>query len=339
MLKEISFIRPILIILLVVYHAFIIYSGGWREPVGFVPNKIYWWIASIAYSFMLEMFVFISGYVWSYSIFYRSKVQSLLSLVYSKVKRLILPSVLFSTIYLFLLTDFEKCSFISILYQIIKGVGHMWFLPMLFWCFVFGALLNKLVIKDIYKLIILFVLSLMSFIPLPFQMGSSLYYLFFFYSGFIVKKKFVNFDFSIKRRNILFSWFLFVVAFVMLTLLNNKVSSIDCDSNLIFRVLRVIVIKFDRIVFSSLRILAMLFTAIYLTKKYELPQWVIKLGEYCFGVYLFQQFVLQLIYYHTQLPLILGPILLPWIATIITLVISIFLSYLLRMTRIGRAII
>ncbi len=41
-IAEVSFIRPILIVLLVVYHAFIIYRGGWTQPSGFQENTIYW---------------------------------------------------------------------------------------------------------------------------------------------------------------------------------------------------------------------------------------------------------------------------------------------------------
>lgn len=46
------------------YHAFIIYVGGWNEPVGFEPCTIYSWLDKLAYAFMLPTFVFISGYVW-----------------------------------------------------------------------------------------------------------------------------------------------------------------------------------------------------------------------------------------------------------------------------------
>lgn len=44
-LDEVSFIRPILILLLVFYHAFIIYDNGWHEPNGFCASEIYKWVA------------------------------------------------------------------------------------------------------------------------------------------------------------------------------------------------------------------------------------------------------------------------------------------------------
>ena len=59
--------RPFLIVLLVVYHALIIYGGGWSQPVGYIDVPLYRNIAGWAYSFMLESFTFISGYVWFYT--------------------------------------------------------------------------------------------------------------------------------------------------------------------------------------------------------------------------------------------------------------------------------
>ena len=75
-LSEIDVIRPVLIFLLILYHSFIIYAGGWREPAGFEPNAAYWWIAKGSYSFMLETFVFISGYVFMYQIKERNKYKT-----------------------------------------------------------------------------------------------------------------------------------------------------------------------------------------------------------------------------------------------------------------------
>ena len=90
-LDEISFLRPILILLLVLYHTFIIYAGGWHEPEGFVPCKIYSLLDSLAYSFMLPTFVFISGYIWGWQGIYRSVKENFKSLVIKKTKRLVLP--------------------------------------------------------------------------------------------------------------------------------------------------------------------------------------------------------------------------------------------------------
>ena len=57
-----------------------------------------------------------------------------------------------------------------------------------------------------------------------------------------------------------------------------------------------------------------------------------------FGIYLFHQFILQFLYYHTSLPYITGTYLLPWVGLLITLVGSVLLSELCLKTRLGRSL-
>lgn len=72
------------------------------------------------------------------------------------------------------------------------------------------------------------------------------------------------------------------------------------------------------------------------TKKCRIPKWIIELNTTCFGIYLFQQFILQILYYKTSLPTIVGPYWLPWIGLAITLVTSYILTKLSLKTNIGR---
>lgn len=65
---------------------------------------------------------------------------------------------------------------------------------------------------------------------------------------------------------------------------------------------------------------------------------LISLSENCFGVYLFQQFVLVLIYDST-IPRIINPLLLPWISFAVALIISLFLTIGIRKTAIGKSIL
>lgn len=65
-LDEISFIRPNLIVLLVLYHSLCIHTGNWTIIDGMNVIPAYKEIGRAAYSFMLETFVLVSGYVWAY---------------------------------------------------------------------------------------------------------------------------------------------------------------------------------------------------------------------------------------------------------------------------------
>ena len=104
-LDEISFIRPILIVLLVIVHCFTVFNGGWPPFTGFKESAMYMWLSRLCYSFMLEMFIFISGYVWAYQVLNLHTETSLSALVKKKVERLILPSIVFSLLYYYLLNN------------------------------------------------------------------------------------------------------------------------------------------------------------------------------------------------------------------------------------------
>ena len=143
-LKDVVLIRPIIIFLLIVYHAFIIYQGGWSEPEEFAPVAAYWWIAKVSYSILLPMFVFVSGYVFAFQVIVLGKPIRVGDVAIRKFRRLLLPCYVFGAIYYFLFefspTDFFIFQF---LYSVANGIGHLWFLPMLFWCFVGGAVVMK----------------------------------------------------------------------------------------------------------------------------------------------------------------------------------------------------
>lgn len=68
-LEEINVMRPIVIFLLVLVHTFTIYDGGWSLPEGIESVRAYFWIQKFSFAFMLETFVFISGYILGYQIY------------------------------------------------------------------------------------------------------------------------------------------------------------------------------------------------------------------------------------------------------------------------------
>ena len=77
-----------------------------------------------------------SGYIWGYQVRIKGKeILTYKNVVIKKIRRLIIPSMIFSTAYFLLYGDYNQSIF-NILYKIISGVAHMWFLTILFWCFV-----------------------------------------------------------------------------------------------------------------------------------------------------------------------------------------------------------
>lgn len=119
-LKEMDFMRPIVIILLVMMHSFTIYAGGWPCPFGIDCNMIpaYKWIQVITYGCMLEAFTFISGYIFGLQL--QKKPVGFFVLLGQKAKRLLIPSVLFGILYFVLLDKYSDSGWgVNALYSII----------------------------------------------------------------------------------------------------------------------------------------------------------------------------------------------------------------------------
>ena len=74
-------------------------------------------------------------------------------------------------------------------------------------------------------------------------------------------------------------------------------------------------------------------------KKIDGNRLLIKLSGYCYGVYIFQQFILKVLYYKTDMALCISPYALPWITTAVTIVLSLVFTDLALRTRTGRFLI
>ena len=99
-----------------------------------------------------------------------------------------------------------------------------------------------------------------------------------------------------------------------------------------------VVNNFSWYLHSWLGIAAMMLSAVLWCNNHSLSNQYIKLGGYCFGVYIFQQFILQYLYYYTSLPLITG-LWLPWVGFVLALLVSFALTYIFKLTKIGKQIL
>ena len=353
-LYEADIIRLILIILLVTYHAFLPWAGGWRPMGEIIPFSLNWWIAKSAYAFMLECFVLVSGYIYGYQL-NRKQVKSIdiKNIYLSKGKRLIIPSLVFSLIYILCFGLNDKESFTTALVSILEGRGHMWFLPMLFWCFIGIWIISLVKIKRSYILIILILLSVFSFVPLPLRLGNACYYMLFFYIGYNLT--FYNSTLLKKISTPVYQFVLFssfLITFISSTLLIqyfNKDLIFEFINKhtrgggnlLICNLLYLFIVKILNIVYSFLGIFSVLSLIYSKCKKesFKIPPIIINFSTYCFGIYIFQQFILMFLYYHTHLNHYISNNLLPWLGLIITLFLSSCLSFFLLKTKVGKYLI
>lgn len=340
-LTDVVIIRPILVVLLVFYHAFAIYSGGWTPLTGFPEIKLYWWLDKLSYAFMLEMFVLISGYVFGYQVRVKGeeKLQAK-NLFIGKFKRLMLPSLVFSTLYFLCFRDFAEQSLWAIFYEIVIGVGHMWFLPMLFSCFVCLWIIEKLHIKFKIVFPLLFLLSISPLPPLPLNLRLTSYYILFFYLGYYIQRHNIGLNRYYNKKNAFILSVVFIFLFISLTWLNNSFTAMIEDNNSMFA--KIAAISFNKLskILYSITGIAAVFSIIG-TKKINVTnnKWLFEIGALCMGVYLSQQFILVTLYHYTNLPSLLGPYILPWVGFIIALSGSLLISWLLRQSKIGRILI
>ena len=327
-LYEVAFVRVILIVLLLLYHCFAIYTGKWPSLKTVWLAQDVWsykWIGNFFYSFFLECFVFISGYVFEFQI--RKKRLIFIGTLKKKASRILLPSIIFSVLYFVLFMKYDGIG--SFIWQVINGCGHLWFLPMLFWCFVIGYFIRK-IDNDELVVGLLVLLSIISYFHIPLRLGYTFYYLLFFILGGVFFKHRLLFKELLSRQNILILWSLFVVAFIffysvrfistesMVAVNDWRRYFINCGNNMI------------KLICSLLGTLALYFTGLYVTSKQTMPRWCITVGDYCFGVYIIQQFVIRFLYYYSELPFYVNKYVLPWVTFAMVLPLCLIIAMILK---------
>lgn len=335
-LNEITWMRTILAVLIVFMHSFACYNYNWSEPQGFVDISTYKWLNRMSFSFTLEAFVFISGFLFAFQRITLKREDGFLKLFSSKCRRLFLPSIIFSLLYFVLFYDYQ--GFAKFAYSIINGCGHMWFLPMLFWCFIGCWLLEKIPLKDSWKMLFLIAINLLTIFSIPLRLDRTAIFIFYFYGGFLVYKHSDIIKPKYTLPNLRLSWIVFYLSFIVLRPLRDY---LICGDNepIHMQVLLSVSSRACQLIYASLGIIAFYFTAVYYTQKHEISSITIKLSNCCFGIYLIQQFILMLVYYKTNIPVILGPYWLPWFGFIVTILISYFFTVGFLKTKVGRFLI
>lgn len=205
---------------------------------------------------------------------------------------------------------------------------------MLFWCFVLGYPIVKMKSNLVVKFSVLILLVLGSILSLPFALSTAFYYLLYFVAGYylwIYKGNILAFvDKKFGRiKLIIVLWVVFAVLFIFGTIGMDAFAEIKDNSTLI-KILYHITDKYARVLYSSFGVMAMWLTAIQITQKRNLKVWYVSLGNYCMGVYVFQQFIIKYVIYDTTLAVKVGYCWLPWIVFAMALGGALLLSYTVK---------
>ncbi len=226
----------------------------------------------------------------------------------------------------------------DMVYSILNGCGHMWFLPMLFWCFVGGWLLEQIRMTDAWKLLMLVCLNMLALYSLPLRLTSAMSFMVYFYGGYVVYKHSEAIKAWITPKRLLWGWVLFAIVFAVLRPLMDVLVS-PGNASMLHKFAILVTRDACRLVYAGMGTMIFYCTAVYYTRRHELKPFTVKLAACCFGIYLFQQFFLQLLYYKTAFPQLIGPYWLPWCGFVVAAVLSYISTDLLLHTKAGRYLI
>ena len=346
-LMDVVAMRLSLIFLLIVYHALCIYTGGWNSPFSPAINiPTYKWLGRLINLNQMEALCFISGLLLGYSAINKSDALSFHSCILKKAKRLLLPCLCFGVISCAMFYDLRE-PWYNIIWTIINGYGHLWFLPMLFWCFVLIYLIENALSyfeqtpNCIKSKIVLFIALCVTIInPLkhfPLGLGTVCGFFLYFYIGFCIKTKRFSFP-ATTRTNIVIAIITFAVSFSLFRVVNTYLYGAE---TFVEKAIGMVMLN----LFHTTNALSAIYIMYsFANKKSVLSHLankpiLVTLSGYCYGVYIYQQFILMLLYYYTQLPFVVSAYWLPWIATTITLIVSLGLCHITLKTKLGRFLI
>lgn len=340
LLYEISYIRPIVIFLLVVLHSFEKISAGGLMSRTCPSVPAYEWFQALIKGFRIETIALVAGYVFAYQCIDLNRSYKFWPFLKKKFKRLIIPMLFFGTVYYFCFffrpDTFSLSSFILIL---LSGCGHLWFLPMLFWCFLAIWTIDHYKLSSPLLFVVLAGLSILPIPALPLGFTHLPHFLFYVYAGYVLwKKRDWVLSHLLNGKTIVYFWVVYV-AFVVIM----KLCFADslADKAFVERVLLLSAQNAVAFVKSCVGTMALYLTICkHTTQAGFVPKkWVVKSSDLCYGVYVFHQFILVYLYFYTPLYDSLSIYLLPWVGLIVTFILSLILTFLFLRTKTGRLLI
>lgn len=333
-LPEISIIRLILILCIVIGHSFAPFSGGSWHSICEGEIAIYMWINPFFISFQLGAFVLISGYLYKHtslsSVGWRS-------FVWKKFERLMIPGILFSLIYLYLFAD-KPIGIGKFIVNILSGAGHLWFLPMLFWCFIFTFFIGKLNCSKRSVIIFLCILALLP-LPVPLGIGNAFHYLIYFYLGIVLYDRRSDI-LVLKKSCIIILWIIYLLTIFIEIIGRNYLMSFIDFYGVYSKAAVLATINTIQLLVTVSGSLALYSTILKVIHGINVTNnFILFCGKSFYGIYIFHQFILVYLYYHTSLSSHISIYLMPWLGLVVSLAMSLICTYGMLKTKIGRFLI
>lgn len=326
-LDDIAVLRVLCIFVVVFFHCYgMMYANHFPETVSvyeslyFIPNQC------IFINVAMPLFVLISGYLFEFLLKNR-KYSTWWNLLRKKGLRILLPYFCFGLIFMATTGNWHPLSLFD------GGYWHLWFLPMLFWCFIVGYVVYKANVKFAIETILLLIAFCGKFIPLfiPSLLGLQFIksWFYWFYLGMLCYKYRDTLSSYLGKYKL--SIFLLILAIAIIVLFPVEYGDSTWYGNLA--------------VTCCVVSLSCLMSGIDWS-KYKVTSPIVKFSAYSFGIYIWHNWVALILISKTSQRLFGLPemaanhvILFPLCFSLITLAISWGLSWAMMKTKVGRFLI
>ena len=149
--EKIGFVRTMLMLMVVLYHSCVFWTEKWFILPVEIDNKSLDVFSIWLNTFHVHAFTLVSGYLFSYLKWDKGKYKDFKLFISNKAKRLLVPYVFISVVWAIPIGQvFYHYSIGEILNQYALGTApsQLWFLLMLFWCFIGAWLLSNAIEKS-----------------------------------------------------------------------------------------------------------------------------------------------------------------------------------------------
>lgn len=208
----IAILRLISIIIVVFFHAYgMTYANHLPVNIASIyQNQYEAFNQSYLINIAMPLFTVISGYLFCGQLF-KKKYSSFINLIWQKVKRLLIPFYFFTVLFMITTNSISLPPFYT------GGYWHLWYLPMLFWCFIITYFLHYIVLRnkkiEFCVLLLFFFLVLVDkFLPRFLGLYNVTKWYYWFYLGYIVKHYESNIFLAIKQYHLIY--IAFIVYFI-----------------------------------------------------------------------------------------------------------------------------
>lgn len=144
---ELSFVKTVLMLTVVLYHSCLFWAGGWFTGDPALPAPALGGLARYLDTFHIYGFTLVSGYLFSYLKREQGRYGSFRGFVVNKARRLLVPYACVAAFWVIPVGIWlSGYGLREIFHQYVLGTapGQLWFLTMLFWVFLMAWLLSPL---------------------------------------------------------------------------------------------------------------------------------------------------------------------------------------------------